>query len=354
MANRYWVGNGGNWSDNTNHWSTSDGGGAGASKPTAADSVFFTSSSFSSGSQTVTIDALSECLDMNWTGVTNTPTFAGNQPLHIYGSLTFVAGITRSYTGDISFKATGTGKTITLNGIELASSLIFSGIGGGWALQDALVSGTIKGITLINGALDLNNQDVLIGFFASDGSATRTLLLGSGTITLDRNVNNFDKWDWATVTNLTFDAETSTIIFDETGTNSNKFQGGGLTYNNLTLKGSGASGMTIVGSNNFNTLTIDRSVAAKTIKFTDGTTQTVTSLVITTSGTTVVTLQGTSTSGWAINDSSGTYNFSYLDITYSTAGGGAEWVALTKNGCTDSGNNSGWIFAVNTRGWMSK
>lgn len=38
MANRYWIGGTGNWSD-TSHWSASSGGAGGASKPTAADNT---------------------------------------------------------------------------------------------------------------------------------------------------------------------------------------------------------------------------------------------------------------------------------------------------------------------------
>lgn len=41
MANRYWVGGSGNWSDNTNHWSASSGGSPGASKPGVSDIAIF-------------------------------------------------------------------------------------------------------------------------------------------------------------------------------------------------------------------------------------------------------------------------------------------------------------------------
>lgn len=53
MASRYWVGGTGNWSDNTNHWSASSGGAAGASKPTTGDAAILDGSS---GGGTVTAD----------------------------------------------------------------------------------------------------------------------------------------------------------------------------------------------------------------------------------------------------------------------------------------------------------
>lgn len=52
MATKYWVGNGGNWSD-TAHWSLSSGGAGGASVPTIADSVIFDANSITTEGQTV-------------------------------------------------------------------------------------------------------------------------------------------------------------------------------------------------------------------------------------------------------------------------------------------------------------
>ena len=353
MANRFWVGDGGNWSDSLNHWSASDGGAANASKPTSSDNVFFTSNSFTIGSQSVTVDESANCLDMDWTGATDTPTFAGTSTLNIYGSLTFIVGMTHTYWGVITFRATSMGHTIT-TAQKVGSSMTFDGVGGGWTLQDNLDNtnqNTTRVITLSNGALNLGNRNVISGTFAPTGATTRSLTLGSGTITLV-SAGAVTKWNLPITVNLTFDAGTSTIIITNSGANAQTFKGGDLTYNNLTQEGAGNYILTISGSNTFNVLTIDRSVAAKTVKFTDGTTQTVTSLVIATSGTTVVTLQGTSTGGWVISDTTGSYDFSYLTISYSTAEGGATWQALTSNGNTDDGNNSGWIFSLSTRGWM--
>ena len=61
MANRYWVGGTGNWS-NTARWSETSGGAGGASVPTAADNVIFDTGS-ASDNYTVTIDTAATCLD---------------------------------------------------------------------------------------------------------------------------------------------------------------------------------------------------------------------------------------------------------------------------------------------------
>ena len=344
MANRYWVGDGGNWSDSLNHWSASDGGAANASKPTSADNVFFTANSFTIGAQTVTVDETANCLDMDWTGATDTPTFAGAQILNLYGSLTFIAGMTQTYSREIRFQATATGKTVTV-AKTLDCGLSFLGAGGGWTLQDAVNLG-VKNLNQDDGTLDTNGQTITCGVFQCFAGGTRVLTLGASVITCTGVY--FD-----TPGTLTFNPNTSTIIVSEAATTTRTFTGGGLTFNNVTQAGAGAFAMTIQGSNTFNVLTIDRSAAAKTVKFTDGTTQTVTNLVIATSGTTIVTLQGTSTAGWTISDAVGTNSYSYLTISYSAATGGATWEALTANGNIDSGGNSGWDFGViSGRGWM--
>ena len=77
MANRYWVGDGGNWSD-SDHWSTTSGGSGGASPPTFSDphDVHFDLNSFTKTGQTVVMDSYNSttCDSMDWTGVQYFPT----------------------------------------------------------------------------------------------------------------------------------------------------------------------------------------------------------------------------------------------------------------------------------------
>ena len=54
-TDRYWVGNSGNWSDNS-HWSYTSGGSGGAEIPTSRENIYFNSNSFSSISNVVTVD----------------------------------------------------------------------------------------------------------------------------------------------------------------------------------------------------------------------------------------------------------------------------------------------------------
>jgi len=89
MANRYWVGNGGSWSD-TSHWSETSGGSGGVSAPTSSDDVYFDSNSFSLTDQTVTFLSGS-VKSIDFSGVTNNPIIDFTSP-SIFNYLTIESG----------------------------------------------------------------------------------------------------------------------------------------------------------------------------------------------------------------------------------------------------------------------
>jgi hypothetical protein len=135
--NLYWIGGTGNWGDGS-HWSLTSGGAAVNCTPIALDNVFFDANSFSAADQIVTVNVKASCVNMNWTGVTNTPKLRVNNNwsdgLNIYGSLTFVDGMTTEFSVPTFFRATATGKTITMAGKRIMWAY-FEGVGGGWTLQ---------------------------------------------------------------------------------------------------------------------------------------------------------------------------------------------------------------------------
>src|SRR3990167_70422 len=239
---RYWVGDGGNWND-TNHWSLTSGGSSGADVPTSADDVYFDALSFTT-SATVTINATADCLSMDWTGATNTPVIAGSSALNIYGNLTLISGMTITYTGTITFKATSIGKTITLGGKTLASDINFNGVSGGWTLQDTFNIGT-KALTLTNGTLNTNGVTTTCGRLSSTGTGTRTLTLGASLFTCTQSITT--EWDMSG-SNLTFNANTSTVTLQNGGLTAD-----GQTFSNVVL--SASSSQAITGSITFTNLT---------------------------------------------------------------------------------------------------
>lgn len=324
MADRFWIGNNGNLSD-TAHWSTSSGGAGGASVPTSADNAKFDALSFTLPGQTVTVSAMFDCLDFDWTGATNAPTLAGTQIVNIYGHLVLINSMPSVTATTFAFRSTTTGKTVTTAGKTLNAGVSFIGVGGGWTLQDNL---TITGIlNHTGGTFVTNDKTINCSTFGISGSAVRTATLGNSII----NMIGFNASD---KTNLTFTSNTAKMTVS--GTNQN-FNGGGLTYYDLTIAGI----ITIIGSNSFNTLTI---TTGKTLKLTSGTTQSVTSLVCNGTLANPSTLQSvTSASAATIALPSGRYfirHASIKDITISGA------TAVTSIAGTNVSGNTGITFAT--------
>jgi len=323
MANRFWVDGTGNWSDNTNHWSATTGGDPNASKPTSADSVYFDANSFDGASQTVTVDEIASCLDMDWTGATNTPTLGGTFQLIIYGSLTFIAAMLFTKSGSLYFSPAGS-VTVTVAGHELSSLsfVVMQGVGI-VTLQDDFDS-TGNDFHQVAGTVDTNGNTFTCGAMNQSYAGARTLTLGASVI-------NCTSWLYSG-SNLTLNANTSIIKVTGTGV----FAGGGLIYNNVELNG---TAHTISGSNTFNTLKIGRT-SAVTITGTAATTQTVRHLQL---GNTinVVTLASTG-AVWTLTGNVGFFGENYMDISDVTAG--YPQIYYAGRNSTDGGSTANWIF----------
>ena len=332
---RYWVGGTGNWND-TAHWASSTGGLNGASVPTSISNVFFDANSFTAGGQTMTINVAASAKNITWANVANTPTWAGTFALNISGSMTLSSGMTRTYTGALTFSATTLGNTIILAGKTLGSAVTFSGAGGEWIIQDTFI--TTGAITLAQGTLNANNNNMTMSQVTSSNSNPRTITMGSGTWTL---TGGSTVWNFSTVTNLTFNANTSSIIVNNTTATAKTFAGGGKTFYNFQLSGAGTGTTTISSSNTFNNFTVTS--APKKVVFTAGTTQTIngTMNVNGSSGNLVTVRSSAVGSTYTINASS--FSGSYVDIQNSIASGAASPFACGTT-CVNSGNNTNWTF----------
>ena len=256
MADRYWVGGTGSWSStNTANWSTSSGGGSGASVPTAADNVFFdANSNTGTGAFTVTMaNSPRVCNDFTASGLDGTMTLAGSGiGLTVSGSLSFpAANLSRTYSGTTTFNATTTGKTVTTNGVSLSGGVDFNGVGGSWTLGSAISVGSST-ISITNGTFNtsaLGNYAVTASSFNSSNSNVRTINLNASTVTLSANGT---PWSMATSTNATLNAGTSTINLSSSG--SPTFAGGSFTYYNVAYTSASLISTTITGTNTFFTL----------------------------------------------------------------------------------------------------
>ncbi|MFZ9846556.1 MAG: gliding motility-associated C-terminal domain-containing protein [Flavobacteriales bacterium] len=103
-ANKYWIGNGGNWSDNS-HWSLTSGGTGGAALPTEFDIAVFDNNSFSISSQTVLIDKNIAITSMDWQKVGNSPILMGttNHKITCYGYIFLNKEMSNNFLGELEF-----------------------------------------------------------------------------------------------------------------------------------------------------------------------------------------------------------------------------------------------------------
>jgi len=227
--------------------------------------------------------------------------------------------------------------TITgANGIDTLTVNAPSGTTSMGGVQD------ITNLVHTSGTLDFNNQDANVEVFDSNNANVRIVNMGTGTITVD-SAAAATKWDITDPTNLTFNHENCTIVLTNATANAQAFAGGGQTYNDVTVEGAGDYPLTISGDNTFATFTTDRSVVAKTLTVTSGSTQTVTTFVCAVNGGVYLTIDSTipGTPGNLVMVGGGTFDGMFLDITDSAAYPNPAWYAVWS---IDGGGVSGWVF----------
>ena len=329
----YWVGGTGNW-NNGAFWKLSNHTTAGR-VPLPQDDVRFDASSFTSGSQTVTANESRLGKNIDWTGVTNTPTWIKTTATENYGSITLVSGMINS--GTTAYTMAGRGAyTFTSAGQIWTNPLTIAMISGTTTLQDAFNSSATT--TLTNGGFDANISNVIAPAFVITGTNARTLALGTGTWTA--TTTNGNAWDATATTSLTIIPGSSTITISDIGSASKTFVGGGMTYNNITFSG---DNITVSGTNTFSSFAVNNAGLTNGLKLTSGTKQTVTSFSTNGSNNNLAKLLTTASGVATLSKSSGTVSVDYMSIASSTVTGGATWYAGSHS--TNVGNNTGWLFS---------
>lgn len=296
------------------------------------------------GSYTFTINPAYTSADiknLDFTGFSGT--YQQSSIFHgLYGDLTFNPTMTSTTTtGSLVFIGTSN-SIIRTNGHTPGIRIA---IRGQVTLGDAYTSNVSTGFSVVNGALNdgtLLNGDFSTGgysltlqSFSASGVRTRTVNLGSSTVTITGSGSA-----WSVDSGTAITAGTSTISM--TSSSAKTFVGASKTYYNLNQGGTGA--LTVSGSNAFNDITATS--RPSTITLTSGTTQTVSNFTLSGTAGNLVTLNS-STAGTAatLSKSSGTVTAYYLSIRDNTATGGATWLAPTNYGNVNVSNNTGWNFA---------
>lgn len=341
MSNRYWIGGSGEWRD-TAHWSTTNGGGGGASIPTASDNVYITSSSGFGAGGTISANVEGDyvCADF----ICNSGhTYESLFPL-IYGSVSLDANVT-TYWGGNTIQLFGAGShTITTNGVTVIGTIYMYGAGT-YTLADNLTldefgNGSIQ---LYSGTLDANDKNVTTYSFSAACNGVLgdiTVNMGSGTW----EIKGFSGWtlsNWGT-DEVLLNAETSTLKFTYLDSNT-LYLGSSKTYNNveITINGSGGCALNPDGSV-INNLTITNT-EANSIYIDAGSTLAASTLNINGSAGKQLLLAGNGGT-FTLSQASGTVNASYLDIQNCTAQGGATFNAGIT--CRNRGNVTGWNWFI--------
>ncbi len=290
-------------------------------------------------------------IDIDLSGISNgilTPSFSVYRDLKFSGS----SGLSET-TAEITFRGSTYIKTLTMNGNTLNSNLRLNAEGGTLFLNDAFQSN--KSLTITAGTFDANDFNFTAKAVNLFSAGTKGLNMKSGLWTITGSATSVtgDSYTWipwnlandAANPSFTFNKGTANILLLAFADNhTSNFYGGDLTYNKVSIGGNyTGTQVTFYNNNTFDALESLKSVAA-TIKFNDGTTQTISNWSV--NGTTgnLITIASVSTGTHTLSKSSGTVSASYLDISNSVATGGADWQAYTSNGNIDSGGNSGWSF----------
>lgn len=350
MANRYWVGGSGYWSDDDNHWATSSGGPpANGNIPTSSDDVFIDSNSGFGSGGTITLDTSSnaEVHDFICTSSHSyTIDRANTENISIFGSLLFESGINLTEQ-QIQFKSVDNGETITTGGVEFPS-VTFGEVdtppAGSWTLQDNLI--ITDRFYQENGTFDANDHNVTANdfYFYADTGYTPTVIMGSGTweATGVGTVWNVDEYSGEV---LTINAETSIIKTTYSDSNPRYFYLGSENplsthiYNNLWIDGD-CSRFDIYGSNTFNEFKVTSDPTI--IRFQGTSVTTVNTFILSGSLGNLISLDISNSGQFTLFKSSGVVECDYLNISNSNATGGATWYAGSHS--VDTTNNDGWMF----------
>jgi Putative peptidoglycan binding domain len=266
----------------------------------------------------------------------------------LYGDLTLSSGMTMAtLLRTTFFKGTSGTKTIITNGKTMNES-DFKGDGATWQLGDDFSTALYMGF--YNGTFNANNKNITIAGAAIVGSTSsaRTVNMGNGTWTLSGDPAVYGQ-TWNTngcvsslCSNLTLNPQGSTIKMTSNSATESHFQGGGLTYNNIWVATTGAGATKITGSNTFNDFKIEQ---GRTVKFTDGTTQTVASFTaVGTIGAPIVVTSTVSSAHYLVKTGGNVVDGQYLSLSNSHASPANTWYAGPLGGSTNNGGNTGWNF----------
>jgi hypothetical protein len=260
-VNKYWsLAGTQNW--NATVWATSSGGTPSANNfPLAQDTAVFDDAV---GATTVNLPAGYNVGGINASARTIALSLSQNNSFNMYGNFTLGSGVVSSSTGTISFFGVGTQTFDTANK-SLSFSLNITRPS--CVFQHASGCSTQGNISVTYGSYSTQNYNVNCAGFSSSNTNTRSINLGTSTVTL----SGLNPVTFNISTGLTFTGSSSTINLSSTSAKT--FAGGGQTFGTVSSTSGTSNPLTISGNNTFATLT---NSARTNMIWTAGTTQTIT------------------------------------------------------------------------------
>jgi len=353
MATKTWIGTTTGWGTASN-WSP-------AAIPTATDDLIFNNSA------NCIPAASSVCNSIDFTGYTGT--LSGTNGITISGSTTgtstgislrLSSGMTITYTGGITFSGSA-GGYIYSNGKTILSAITFNNAAGVWSTQDVLTTtgaltvttgtfninadltiGSASAFTHTAGTINANNgANITCGSFVSSNSNVRTLNMGSGTWALKSTAT---VWNLTTTTNITFNAQQSRILINNTTapTTLTSFIGGGLTYYTVEYaRGAATANFNITGNNTFTNFIDNTSTVAHSVVFGSASTQSFYKFNVMGSPGALVSILTSLTVVSIVKLGQGIVNCNYISAT--TGNTSASPANTWYRGANSTGASTGWV-----------
>ncbi|MCR9250181.1 MAG: T9SS type A sorting domain-containing protein [bacterium] len=264
-ADYYWVGGTGNWNELT-HWATTSGGSTLHSElPGLDDNVYFDVNSFSADSEEVTISQLVEVNDFFVEGVTFDVTITSTANFEVYGSFKIQDGVTFDWSGSsFTLKAEDAGNEILFSSGALndgnSGYLYFDGTGE-WTVQSDL---HLTSITQYEGTVTYEGDTIESTYFSTSSSVAKTVNLLDAIFIIQ-------EWNIQDDASVTLNSSNSTVSA------SDEFEGGGHSYNKVSLREPSSvfdDGTAFIDANTIDSLELQ---AGAFLLGTAGVTQTITS-----------------------------------------------------------------------------
>lgn len=329
MAIRYWRGGAGTWNaTSTTNWSTTSGGAAGASAPTAADDVVFDANS-GIGTITVTISS-AVCRNFTHTAGANL-TFTGTVSF-INGSFSSTASTPTNFQNLTAiFTGATTGLTVDTNN-QLFFSVTFNNASGAWSLTTPL--NLTSSLTVQNGTFSTNGLTITASSLVKATGGTCTINLNASTLALSGGtpISISDA-------GLTLNAGTSQINCTSVAPT---FAGFGKTFYNVSFTATNYTGISITGANTFNNLTLPSVSTTNVVSCAINSNQTING-TFTANSSSIVLRQviRSSVTGTQYTITAAAVSLSNVDFRDIAGAGAASW---TGTALGNIGNNSGITF----------